>query len=51
MRKAAADAGNYLGLKNLAEREGFSSPSFRNLRRYLDFNDISLYPCGFQAHL
>jgi hypothetical protein len=22
MRKAAADAGNYLGLKNLAEREG-----------------------------
>jgi hypothetical protein len=23
MRKAAADAGNYLGLKNLAEREGF----------------------------
>jgi len=33
----------------MAEREGFSLPSFRNLRQYLDFNDISLYSCVFQA--
>src|SRR5439155_14135602 len=33
----------------LAEREGFYFPSFRKLRRYLDFNDIILHSCVFQA--
>ena len=37
--------------KVLAEREGFSLPSFRNLRRYVNFNDISLYSCVFQTDL
>src|ERR1700687_1683228 len=37
------------GVDLLAEREGFSLPSFRKLRRYLDFNDINLYSCVFQA--
>ena len=35
--------------KPMAEREGFYLPSFRKLRRYLDFNDIILYSCVFQA--
>ena len=34
---------------NLAEREGYYLPSFRKLRRCLDFNDIILYSCVFQA--
>src|SRR5437899_316168 len=37
------------GAKDLAEREGFYLPSFRKLRRCLDFNDIILYSCVFQA--
>ena len=41
---ANARAGNEGG-----GEEGFYLPSFRKLRGYLDFNDISLYLCVFQA--
>jgi helix-turn-helix protein len=37
-------------LKELAERVGFCCRLFRNCVRYLDFDDISQYPCMFQAY-
>ena len=34
----------------MAERVGFGCRAFRNCVRYLDFDDISQYPCMFQAY-